>query len=128
MQLVGTVESARAGKGRGVRILGAALGGEQVVPAVALVNVRTFDQCAPGALEDVLHRTDERPRLQTKLLEQDASEAVVLLPMVPYHVEQPLAAIVVMEERWVESAAVQEDRLGPRAFDRWRGDEVVVGD
>src|SRR5665213_1192157 len=46
--------------------------------------------------------------------------------MVPAHIDQILAAILVVEQRRIEAAAVQVHRIGPLAVDRWAGDEIVV--
>ena len=47
-------------------------------------------------------------------------------PVVPEHVDQVLAAVVVVKERRVESAAVQVDGIGPIAVDARARHEVVV--
>ena len=47
-------------------------------------------------------------------------------PVVPQHVEQVLPAVIVVEQRGVEAAAVQIDRIGPLAVDLRAGHQVVV--
>ena len=47
--------------------------------------------------------------------------------VLPLLVDEPLAAVVVVEERRVEAGGVEVDRVGPGAGDRRGGDEVVVG-
>ena len=118
-------------KVHGVLVAGAALGGQQVVPgpavlAVALVEVRALDQLQVGALVDVLDRADELSGLVVVFLQRDAGEQQRAHAMVPQHVDEPLAAVVVVKQRGVEARGVHVDRIGPRAFDRGRGDEVVV--
>ena len=46
--------------------------------------------------------------------------------MVPHHVDEPLASVVVVKERGVEAARIDVDRVRPRALDRRRGHDVVV--
>ena len=46
--------------------------------------------------------------------------------MVPNHIDEPLAAVVVVKQRRVKSARIDVSALGPRAFNRRRGDDVVV--
>ena len=133
MQLIGPVDRARARHGDGVVVAGAALGGGQIVPAVALEEMRAFDQAMRAAGEDVLHRADQLARLRVLFLQQDAGKGRMLRvaadavrKVVPQHVEEPLAAVIVVEERGIEAARIDIDRIGPRPFDRRRGDDVVV--
>ena len=46
--------------------------------------------------------------------------------MVPEHVDEVFAAVVVVKQRRIEAAAVEIDRVGPLAVDARAGDEVIV--
>ena len=59
MQLVGSGQRTRTRHRHRVSPAGAALGGEQVVPAVALVEMRRFGEAQARALEDVLALADQ---------------------------------------------------------------------
>ena len=131
MGLVRPVDLARAGEGDGMIVAGAALGGQQVIPgppvlARALVEMRAFDQLQVGSLVDVPDRPDELSLCVVVFLERDAGEQQRPGPMVPQHVDEPLPAVVVMEQRRVEPRGIHVDRVGPGPFDRGRGDEVVM--
>src|SRR5690606_14136254 len=106
----------------------AALRGQQVIPAVDLVYVRSLDEAETRAEKNVLDRTDQRLLRGIVFLQQDAAEAVVLRAMVPQHVEEPFAAVVVVKKRGIEARGVEVDGLGPGTFDaRCRNEEVAYG-
>ena len=69
MKFIRPVDLARARHGDGMIVASAALGGGHVVPAVALEEVRTFDQPVRTAGKDVLHRADELLRDRVVLLQ-----------------------------------------------------------
>lgn len=102
----------------------AALREHQVVPAVAPVDVGAFDQFVPR--KDRAGLPDQGLLPGVVLLEQDPGEGGVSVAGVPLDVEQPAAAVLVVEEGRVEAGGVEEDRLRPRALDRGGGDQVVV--
>ena len=60
------------------------------------------------------------------LLQHDAAKKTAVGPMVPDHVEQPAAAVGVVEQRWIESAAVEIYRIFPWAIDGCRACQEVV--
>ena len=125
---------AGAGHGDGVVVAGAALGGGEIVEAAALVEVRTLDEGEGGAGEDVADRAGEAAGDGVVLLAEDAVEggaaraaADAVGRVLPLLVHEPLAAVVVVEERGVEAGGVHVDRVRPGAGDRRGGDKVVVG-
>ena len=126
VQLVGPEQRSRSRHGHGMAPAGAAFGGDQVVPAVALVEMRRFGEAERRALEDVVPLADEPPLRWRVFLQHDAGEAVLSGTVVPQHVQQVLAAVVVVKERWIEPAAVQVDRIRPIAVDARARDEIVV--
>ncbi|MNT97155.1 hypothetical protein D3C72_2394110 [compost metagenome] len=72
--------------------------------------MRPFDQAQRRAGKDVLHRSGEPARAFVPFLQQDTVEgrmfrrtAEALGAMVPLHVEEPFAAVVVMKQRGVEA-------------------------
>ena len=126
MQLVGAIERRRACHRDRMAPPGTAFGREQVVVAVASVEMRRFGQPERRAAKDGAPFADERAPLDRILLQHDAAEPVLPGTMIPEHVEQVLASILVVKERRIEAAAVQVHRVGPVAVDRRRRDEIVV--
>ena len=110
MQLVGPEQRSRSRHRHGMSPRRAPFRGDQVVPTVALVEMRRFGQTEGCALEDVVPRADQFPLRRRIFLQDDAGEAVLPGAMVPQHVHQVLAPVVVVKERWIEPAAVQMNR------------------
>jgi hypothetical protein len=71
----------------------------------------SFGEATLRALEDHSPLADQRVGATIQLLSDNACEARLVRTMVPEHVEQPAAAVVVMEQRRIESAAVEIDRV-----------------
>ena len=117
MQLVRPEETTRARHRHGVAPARAALGGDQVVVAVALVEMRRLGEADRRAFEDHASLADEPALGRRVLLQHDAGEPVLPGPVIPQHVEQILPAVVVVKQRRIEAAAVQVDRIGPLAVD-----------
>ncbi len=111
--LVRPGDLARAGECDRVSEARAALGGEEVVPAVAPVEVRPFGPAELGPPKDARGRADEALRLRVVLLQDDAVHPRPIRPVVGEHVHEPFPPVVIVEERGVETARVEEDRLGP---------------
>ena len=126
MQFVRPGQRARARHGDGMPPAGAALGGEQVVVAVALVEMRRLGEAERRALEDQAAVADQLALAGGVFLQHDAGETVVPGPMVPEHVDEIFAAVVVVEQRGIEAAAVEVNRVRPLAVDARAGDQVVV--
>ncbi len=103
MGLVGPVDSARASKGAGMVIGRAAFGGEQIIPAIALIEMRALDQLEVCTLVDVLDRADELAGLGVEFLQDDAGKQQRPPAVVPCHVDEPLFPIVVVEQRGVKA-------------------------
>src|SRR5687767_3496458 len=97
-----------------------------MVPAVALVEMRRFRKAQRGAFENIHALANELPLLRRILLQNNSGEAVGPRPMIPKHVHEILATVVVMKERWVEAAAVEINGIRPVAIDARAGDQVVV--
>src|SRR5262245_37998699 len=121
MNLVRPQNAAGPAHRNGMVVAGAALGRGDVVPAVLPEDMRTLDQAEFGAAIDVMNRTDELLRLRIPFLAENAIESRMpagrvegLLAMVPLHLHEPLAAIVIVEQRGVEAGGVHIDRIGPR--------------
>ena len=123
---VRSVDAARASQCHRMLIEGAALGGHQVVPTVAAVEVWTLDDLQLGTCVDILHRAGQATALNVVLLHQDAVEVVLAGHMNPLLVEQPVAPVVVVEHAGVKARAVQEGALAPGTINAGRGDQVVV--
>ena len=126
VHLVRARDVARARQRRGVLVRRAALRRQKVVPAVALVQVGRLDEVELRALEDVRLGTHQLSRHGVELLQDDAGEGARAAPVVPHHVDEPLAAVVVVEQRRVEAGRVGVDGLGPGAVDAGGAGDVVV--
>ncbi|MNV38686.1 hypothetical protein D3C71_1302480 [compost metagenome] len=125
VEFVLSIDRARAGHGYRVVVTGAAFSRRQVIPAVALEQMRCFDEAERTAGKDVGDRAFQRVCLNIPFLQQDAVEgrmfrraAIAFGAMVPLHVDEPFAAIVIMEQRRVETGGIGIGRIGPLAFDR----------
>ena len=105
---------------------GAALGGDQPVPAVVAVQVRALGDPDRGAGEQDAGAADQTARGPVVLLDLDAAEAVPAGPPVRAHAQQPTGAVVVVEQRGVETAPVQFHRIRPGAGDVLGGDQEVL--
>ena len=126
VQLVRAGNGARAAEGHGVVVAGAAFGGQEVVPPLALVEMGALDEGEVGAGEDVLARAGEFVGGWVELLQGDAGEGVRALAVVPEHVDEVLLVVVVVEERRVEARRVGVDRIGPGPGDGVGSHDVVV--
>src|SRR5438045_1992792 len=111
MQLVGSGKFARARYGHGMPPSCAAFSGQQVVVTVSLVKVRTLRKANGGAFENVVNRSYQLALRRRVFLQRDPSETVVTRPVVKEHVDQVFSAVVIMEERRIEAAAIQVDRI-----------------
>ncbi|CAI8364346.1 MAG: Uncharacterised protein [Rhodospirillaceae bacterium] len=132
MDLIGTIDVARPGVGDGVVVAGAALRGDQVVETVSLEDMRGLGHADRAAVEDLAGLPDQALLCVIVLLHQNAAEQVRWrLPpgkgraVIPDHVEQVFAAIVIVEQGRVKAGIVQVDAGGPRTVDRGRGGQVV---
>ncbi len=133
MQRIGTVDRAGTRHGDGVIVARAALGRGQIVPAAPLEEMRALDKAKRAPGEDVFRRPDQSAGGRVPFLEEDAEKRRVFevrarrAAMVPDHVDEPLASVVVVKQRRIEAARVDIDRIGPFGLDRGRRDDVVMG-
>ena len=81
----------------------AALSHRQVIPAIALREMRPFHKSKWAAFEDVLDRSDKAFFGRRVLLEEDAVERAAATTVIPNHVQEPLSTVVVMKQRRVEA-------------------------
>ncbi len=103
MKLVWPIERARAGEGAGVVVSGAAFGGQKVIPAIALVDMGSFGQRQIRAVEDDLALPGESSCLRIEFLQRDPGEKIGAHAVIPEHLHEIFAAIVVVEKRGVEA-------------------------
>src|SRR5712671_3389478 len=101
----------------------AALGEHQIIPAVVLVDVRPFGEDA-RLLQNFRLRPDELLRLRVVFLNDDTREAMPAFTKIPFHVYEPLAAIVIVKKRWVKADGVQHHRIAPRPANILRSREI----
>ena len=126
MHLVRAEQRPRPRHHDGMIALGATFRDQQMIPAVALVEVRPLGKAKRRTLEDQAAVAEHATRRQVDLLHDDPGETTPARPVVPQHVEQPASAVVVVEQRRVEPAAVEVDGIGPRPVDLLRRDPVIV--
>src|SRR5215470_13450923 len=113
MQFVRTSEFSRARHCYRVAPSRAAFRREQIVPTVALVEMWRLREAQRSALENIRAFANELAFLYRVFLEHNSSKAIVSGSMVPKHVEEILAPIVVVKQRRIEAAAIEVNRIGP---------------
>src|SRR5262245_29121698 len=107
MQLVRSCQRTRTRHGDGMSPARAAFGRDEVIPAIALVEMRRLGEPDGRALEDVLPLAHQLALRDGILLQYDAAEAVAPGAVIPELVHEVLAAVVVVEQRRIEAAAVE---------------------
>ena len=70
---------------------------------------------------------DQFLTLRAIFLQVDSTKPVVRPTMVPDHVHEPLAPVVIVEQRRVETTAVHVDRIAPFTVNGFAGRQVVMG-
>ena len=124
---VRTGDLLRPSQGRAVAEAGAAFGRHQVVEAVVPVQMRPLQAAAiRGAAEDARARAAKGAAAGVVLLEHDRARMLVALARIPLQCDQPVPAVLVVEEGGVEAETIQIDRLAPRTPDILRRDQEVV--
>ena len=88
--------------------------------------MRAFGEAQRRAFENVTAFADELAILHRVFLQDDPGKAIVARPMIPKHVQQVFASIVVMKQRRIEAAAVEINGIGPVAIDARAGDQIIV--
>src|SRR5207253_3131054 len=99
---------------------------QQIVVAVAFVEMRPFGEAQRRAFEDQVASPDELAFTCGIFLQDDAGKAVAARTIIPEHIEQILSPVRVVEERRIKPAAVEINRVRPIAVDAWAGHKVVV--
>jgi len=84
---------------------GATLGQHQIIPAVDLIEVGAFAKDVVLA-QQLVHRTGQPQCFRIELLGDDTGETAAAGPEIPLHVAEPFAAVVVVEERRIETDGV----------------------
>jgi hypothetical protein len=126
MHFVGAEQVTRACQRDGMSPARTTFGGEQVVEAFALMDMRRLGVAEVGAAKHQRARAHQPALCRVVFLQHDAAKAVVAGPPVPELVEDIDAAIIIQKQRWIEAAGVEEYRIGPVALNGWRGDDVSV--
>ncbi|MNH92664.1 hypothetical protein D3C73_452490 [compost metagenome] len=105
VEFIRAVDGARAGHCHRMVVTGAAFRSRQIIPAVALEEMRRLDEAERAAGKDVGDRAFQLLRVSIPFLQQDAIEgrmfrrtAITFRPVVPLHVDEPFAAIVIVKE------------------------------
>ncbi|MNJ31102.1 hypothetical protein D3C77_257270 [compost metagenome] len=100
---------------------------DEVVAAIPLINMRGFRFFQRGAVKQLLRLSNQLPLLRIVLLNDDAARFIAFRnAVIPQCIQQPLAAVIVMEQGRIEAAAVQINRLRPRAVDGFSRNQVVM--
>ncbi|MPM29468.1 hypothetical protein SDC9_76008 [bioreactor metagenome] len=105
----------------------ATLGNKEIVVRSNPVEMGTFGHPNFGTGENQAGITQTLACLLIELLKQDACKAALALAEVGGHGNHILAPIIIVEERRVETIAVQVYWLTPGAHDGRSGHHIVVG-
>ena len=104
----------------------AAFCGEQVVPAILLVQVGTFGDLHRSAIPDGAGRFWlELHGVDVEFRQCDTVELVVVFTEIPCLLHQVFAAVVVMEQAGVKTDPVDANRLAPWPVDVLGGDQII---
>ena len=131
MILIRPLDMPRPRHRHSMRVARATLCTGQVIPTIALEEMRPLDQPERRTGIDIAHRPDKLAGLGIIFLQHDAVEGNMTLgmarfrPVVPLLVHEPLAPIVVMEERRVEAGGIHVDRIRPFSLDGRRSHDIV---
>src|ERR1035438_2093814 len=120
VQFVRSCQFLRARHGDGMSPSCAALSGQQVVIAVPFVEMGSLGKSQRRALEDQVDRPHQLALRGRVLLQHDPRESIASRPMVPAHIDQVLSAVIVVEQRRIEAAAVEVNRIRPLSVDDGR--------
>ena len=99
----------------------ATFGQHQIIITVAFVNIRPFGE--DFFRKEFRHRSDEFARLVIVFLNDNSRKAIPVFAKIPNHVQQPLAPVVIVKERRVETDGIEFNRVAPRAKNFRRGRE-----
>src|ERR1051326_1348369 len=126
MQLVWPGEFSRAGHRHRMAPSRAPFRGKQIIPALAFVEMGRFGESELRPSENEFSFTDKLALAGRIFLQHNSTEAIISWPMVPKHVQEIFAAVVIMKKRGIEAAAVEVNRIGPIAIDARARDEIIV--
>src|SRR6185312_7507006 len=101
-------------------------GGEQIIPAVAFVEMWRFGEAERRAGKNIFTLANQPALFHGVFLQNNSGKAIVSGAMVPKHVDEIFAAIVVVKERRIEAAAVEINWIRPFAIDGFVRDEIIV--
>ena len=117
MQFVGAEEVMGSSQSHGVFVFGPSFRSQKIVVAVALVKVGSFGEPDGTSLEDQLGFAGQLLGFRVILLKNDSVKGVPVRSVIPNHIKPIFLAILIMKEGWVETRGVDENGVGPRAFD-----------
>jgi len=98
VQFVWTGNLPRACHRDGVAPARAAFGCDEIIPAAAFVKVRHFREAQRRSLEDIHLLAHKLALIGRILLQDDAGETILSRSMVPEHVQEVLAAVLIVEQ------------------------------
>ena len=124
-QFVRSRQTTRTCQSDGMRLARAAFRGHEVVITIALVEMWSLSDPKGRTAKNIDRRADQTARHGGKFLQCDAGKLPAVRPGIPDLIEQPLAPVVIVEQGWIESTAVQRHRLAPRPGDVHRSDEII---
>ncbi|MPM55164.1 hypothetical protein SDC9_101957 [bioreactor metagenome] len=105
---------------------GSPFGCHQVVPAVEVVEVRTFHLAKAAACIDQAALAYQDLLGSVELLHDDTGKVVLAGTVVPAIAQIKGLAVPIKKERRVDPPTVKEDRVRPRPFDSRAGHQIVV--
>src|ERR1041384_717737 len=106
MQLVKPGQVSRARKGNRMVEVRAAFRCKQIIPAISLVKMRAFSQPERRAFENVDSFADKFAFLRRIFLKDNSGKAIGAWAVVPEHVHEIFSSVIIVEQRWIEAAAV----------------------
>ena len=98
--------------GNGVLIRSAALRGYYVIVAVMLVKMGAFHHANVTALKNLGSLSNKTFLLRVILLQENTRKLIrPLLAVVPFHIQEPVLAVIVMEHGIVKARGIKEHRV-----------------
>ena len=112
MNFIRAFDIARTSKAYSMLIACATFSSCNVVPAISLVKMRTFNHSDICSQENLMASVRKTLFLREILSHNNARElSRTSLSVIPLHIDVPMATIVIMEHRSVKTRRIQEYRV-----------------
>ena len=127
---IGSGQSIGTCIGDTMAITGPALSGAKVIAPVMFQQVRCFGETRLGTFKNPGDLADEPALIGVILLQENALKETARIhavpALVPIHIHQPFAPVIVMKERRIKATGIQIYRVTPRPFDRGSRDQIIM--